>query len=497
VQSLDRREALRRAGALALAAGLAPTAWELVRPTDGAARVDPRLRALARELRGPVYAPGTAAYARNRGVYNLRYSALAPLGVAQPETVADVQACVRWGKRYKIRLVPRGGGHSYAGYSTARGELQVDMRRWDGVHVHVGSGTADVGAGARLEQVYAGLARRGVTIPAGSCPTVGIAGLAMGGGHGLASRKWGVTSDNIAAVDVVLADGSHVIADSAHHSDLLWACRGGGGGNFGIVTSFRFHVHRVRSASHFAISWPWEEAAAVLAAWQRWAPHAPHELDSILNLSTGAGSPTIRCVGQFIGPLRTLQRLLGPMRRVGHPSISTVQQSYLGVQLWLAGCAGETFAECLAFKPSRFAAKSRYFSRPLPGAGRATVVRALERAQSLPGGGALILDAYGGAINQVAPDATAFVHRDEIFSGQFFASWGAPHRGGPILAWLSGFHAQMRRYASPFAYQNYIDPDLRGWQHAYYGANFRRLTEVKRRYDPGHAFRFAQSIPRA
>jgi FAD binding domain/Berberine and berberine like len=497
MEELDRREMLVRAGGMALAGSVPPVVWELVSPTDTAARVDPRLRALARELRGPVYAPGSAGYGRARRVFNLAYAGIRPLGVAQPETTADVQACVRWSRRHRVRVVPRGGGHSYAGYSTGRGVLQVDLRRMDSVRVDAGSGTAYVGAGARLMQVYAGLARRGVAIPAGSCPTVGIAGLALGGGHGLASRRWGVTSDNIVGVDVVLADGRHVTADPTHHADLLWACRGGGGGSFGIVTRFRFRVHRVTAASRFSISWPWEEAEDVLAAWQRWAPHAASTLDSILNLSTGGGSPTIRCVGQYFGGTAALRRLLGPVRRVGHPSISTRHDSYLNVQLWLAGCAGETVGRCLAFAPQRFAGKSHYFAHPIPGAGRAAVVRAIDRARRLSGGGALILDAYGGAINRVRPGATAFVHRDQLFSGQFFASWGAAHRGGPILGWLRGFHAQMRPYASGYAYQNYIDPELRSWKHAYYGSNFERLTEVKKRYDPGNHFHFAQSIPPA
>jgi FAD/FMN-containing dehydrogenase len=492
--AIDRREFLRRAGSAALAIGAAPAGLELVRPGDAAGGSDARLRKLARELKGPVYERGSGGYSRTRKVFNRRYADVAPLAVAQPETVADVQECVRWAQRYGVRLVPRSGGHSYAGYSTGKGVLQVDLRRMAGVRVEAGSATAVVGAGAPLMQVYAGLAARGVTVPAGSCPTVGVAGLALGGGHGLASRRFGLTSDNIAEVGIVLADGRHVTADASQNADLLWACRGGGGGNFGIVTHLRFRVHRVERATRFSISWPWSQAAAVLAAWQSWAPDAPDGLDSILNLSTGARSPTVRCVGQYFGGAGTLRGLLRPVTRVGSPSVSMRTQGYLDVQKWLAGCAGESVGRCVAYSPQYFAAKSHYIRRAIPSGGRAIVVREVERAQRLPGGGALILDAYGGAINRVPADATAFVHRGERVSAQFFTSWGTPRAAGSMVGWLRRFHAAMRPHASGFAYQNYIDPDLKDWKRAYYGSNLDELVAVKAAYDPDRFFRFHQGI---
>ncbi|TML77939.1 MAG: FAD-binding oxidoreductase [Actinobacteria bacterium] len=495
MEELDRRQFLRRAGGAALAASLAPTGFELVRASNASKRSDPRLRALARELRGPVYAPGSRGYERTHRIVNLRYAGVDPLGVAQPETVADVKACVRWGHRYGVRLVPRSGGHSYAGYSTGRGALQVDMRRMAAVRLDGASGTAAVGPGAQLMKVYLDLAAHGVTIPAGSCPTVGIGGLALGGGYGLASRRFGLTTDNVRRVGIVLADGRHVTASRGKHPDLFWACRGGGGGNFGIVTGFRFRVHSVHDATRFSISWPWDEAEAVVHAWQKWAPHAPDELDSILNLHTDTGSPHVHCVGQYFGSTRRLQSLLHPVTRVGTPSVSMRTQPYGDVQKWLAGCSGETPSQCLAYSPERFAAKSHYFRRPLSSSGRTAIVHAISRAQDLHRSGAVILDAYGGAINRVHPHDTAFVHRKELFSAQLYVSWGSHHAEHSTLKWLRDLHARLAPHASGFAYQNYIDPELASWQHAYYGSNWTRLVDVKRRYDPDDFFHFRQSIP--
>src|SRR5947209_9600052 len=250
MRGIDRREFLWRAGGTAVAGGLVPAGLELVRPTDAAGRVDRRLRSLARELRGPLYRPGSHGYALGR-VFNRRYAGVAPLAVAEPEGVGDVQKCVRWAQRHGVRLVARAGGHSYAGYSTGRGALQLDLRRMSGVRVERGSSAVRIGAGAKLVHAQAALAAHGAAIPTGTCPTVGLTGLALGGGNGLASRQLGLTCDNLLELGVVLADGRFVKASERENADLLWACRGGGGGNFGVVTSLRLHAHRVRNATRF------------------------------------------------------------------------------------------------------------------------------------------------------------------------------------------------------------------------------------------------------
>jgi FAD/FMN-containing dehydrogenase len=449
---------------------------------------DPRLRELARAIRGPVFAPSSAAYAQARQPFNTRYESVRPLAVVQPVDVRDVQQIVRWARKRGVRLAARSGGHSYAGYSTTTGVL-VDLSRLNAIRLS--GGIATVGAGARMIDLYQALARRGVTVPAGSCPTVGLGGLALGGGVGLASRRFGTTSDNVASLGIVTADGRFRTCSAKQNSDLFWGCRGGGGGNFGIVTAFGLRVHRVSNVSWYAASWPWSQAEEVVRAWQGFAPGAPDRLFSLCSLGKGTRAG-IQSFGQFFGSEQELRTLLRPLTSVAGTSLSTGTSSYYEAQLRWAGCLRESPAACRVPRRSAFAAKSDYANEPLSAGGVATVLRWIDRVSGFRFG-SLLLDAYGGAINRVRPDATAFVHRDALFSMQYLAYWG--EGSAAAVQWIRGFHAAMRPHVSGFAYQNYIDPDLTTWKHAYYGANYARLTNVKRAYDPDFFFRFRQAIP--
>ena len=485
---LDRREFLARAAAAACALG---GAGALVRDAPGA--VEPRLRALARELRGPVLTPGDAAYARARLVYNERFDAVRPLAVVQAASAADVQATVRWARRNDVRLAARSGGHSYAGYSTTTGVV-VDLRRLDRIALHP-DGTATIGAGAPLVDVQAALARRGRAIPTGSCPTVGIAGLALGGGVGLASRAWGTTSDNVVSLGIVTADGRRLTCDRTRNRGLYWACRGGGGGNFGIVTHLVLRTHAAPPVSYVFGRWPWASAADVLRAWQRFVPGQPDALTTICTLGTGATAPAVTVLGQLLGPEARLRKLMTPLARIDGASLSFGSSSYLDAPLRWAGCLGKSFDECRAYARASFHAKSDYLAKPLGSAGGAQAVAAIERAQAARfGSAALIFDSYGGALNRVRPGATAFVHRDALCSVQYLGYWYGPAGAAGAGTWIRGAHAALRPHVSGFAYQNYIDRELATWRHAYYGANYERLRAVKRAVDPDWFFRFPQAI---
>jgi len=493
--AIDRRQFLARAGGLALAAALAGV------PRAAGARADPRLASLRAAVRGQVLSSGSPGYEAARLVYNERFDGVRPLAVVRCLSVEDVRQTVLWARRNGVPIAARSGGHSYAGYSTTSGVV-VDLGRLNGIRLDSASGTAAIGAGCRLIDVYAALAARGATIPAGSCPTVGIGGLALGGGIGLASRKLGTTSDNVAALGIVTADGRYLACDQRRNADLFWACRGGGGGNFGIVTGFRMRVHPVSSASYYFAGWPWAAAPDAVAAWQALAPEATDDLFSICALQTGGGTPSVTSFGQFFGSERALRATLAPLRRVGGMRLTTGTSAYLQLLLRWAGCLDLSPAECRLspdgrLARARFAGKSDYVSRPLPAAGRAALASWIERRQAdaAHGSGAILLDSYGGAINRVAPDATAFVHRDALFSFQYLAYWNDPSSAAASMRWIRGFHAAMRPFVSGFAYQNYIDPDLADWRTAYYGANFPRLVEVKARYDPDGLLRFRQGIP--
>ncbi len=241
----------------------------------------------------------------------------------------------------------------------------------------------------------------------------------------------------------------------------------------------------------YSIEWPWAQAAAALAAWQQFAPHAPDALFSVLDLiATDPSTPGARAhvvsAGQYFGPESDLASLLQPLTSVGTPiRVVTKTLGYLDAAVHWAGCRDA--ASCTEARSS-FAAKSDYVAAPLSAVAISEVVDAIAARQG-HGRGALYFDSSGGAINRVPKAATAFVHRDSLFSIQYTSGGDSASR-----TWLANLHTQMRPHVSGYAYQNYIDPSLATWPHAYYGANLHRLEAIKRKVDPHGLFRFAQGI---
>jgi len=499
VEELTRRELLARGARFALAAATVPFGARIA--DLASARAAGIFQELVGQLRGSVVLPGNARYNQVRLVFDTRFDAIKPRAVVFCESLADVQRTVRWARRHSVRIVPRSGGHSYGGYSTTTGVV-VDVSRLNGITLDR-HGHAVIGAGARLIDVYAHLAQFGRTIPGGSCPTVGIGGLALGGGVGFASRKFGLTCDNLLEATVVLADGSAVVRNASRYPDLYWALRGGGGGNFGIVTRFVFRTHPIGQVAIYTLEWPWSDAKPVVQAWQQVAPHAPDALFSVLNLNTAVGGhPRITSAGQFLGTVDQLRAAIKPLSDAGTPTRFTVaSHSYLDAQRIWAGCSATSIAECHLppqgnLTRSTFKGKSSFANRPLSPAGiDAMIGKIEERVSTGTGSGIILLDSYGGAVNRVRKTATAFVHRDALFSMQYLAYWSPSAAAAPNLRWLASFYGAMRPFVSRFAYQNYIDPDLANWQQAYYGTNIDRLIQVKRRYDPKNVFHFRQGIP--
>jgi hypothetical protein len=348
----------------------------------------------------------------------------------------------------------------------------------------------------QLIDIYAGLAKAGATLPGGSCPSVGVSGVTLGGGFGLAGRHFGLTADNLVGVKIVTADGRLRTVNKKTDSDLLWALKGGGGGNFGVVTEFTFKIHPLpASAAYFNVTWPWSSATEAIDAWQSWAPHVTDKITSILHLNSGS-HPTITANGQYLGSAGALPGLLAPLLSVPGANLgSHVSMPYLSLQLLLAGplCSSVPVCHTVGAGPQgvmpriKFNAKSDYVAKPLSSAGRNAMVAA---AEAIAGsGGALLCDAYGGAINRVAPGATAFVHRQQLFCIQYYGN-------GPSAAWIDQAWSKLRPFVSGMAYQNYIDPHLKGWQQAYYGHNYKRLKATRKRVDPHHYFNFPQAIGR-
>ena len=471
----------------------------------------PQWSVLAGMLTGSLVLPGDAAYQNSALLYNEVFSPQ-PAAIAFCATAVDVQRCVAYARDRGVQLAARSGGHSYGGYSSCPG-LVIDVSSLNTVAVESGMQFATVGAGAQLVDVYSQLGASGVLLPGGSCPTVGIAGLALGGGIGVFARAYGMTCDNIAALTIVTAEGSLRHCSPSAHSDLYWASRGGGGGNFGIVTSFTFTVHPIPSVTLFTLEWPWDEAATVLSSWMRWIPSTPNELWCNCQLASNgsAGGGIVKVTGVFAGSTGACASALAPLlSAVGAaPTDRFVgPENYLRAMLIEAGCEGLTVAQC--HLPSRnqggtlsrsaYTAKSIFIDRALPASGTAAVISAVEAlGTDVPGvGGGIVFDSYGGVINELAPGDTAFVHRGAIACAQYSVTYASASPSPAVVAaarnWLEQTQASFAPYAQG-AYQNYIDPTLPDWAEAYYGTNLPRLREVKGVYDADDAFHFAQSIP--
>lgn len=469
---------------------------------------------------GRLVLPADQDYDRVRLLFDPKFDGIRPAAIACCARPAEVGACLAFARKFGVPIATRSGGHSYGGWSTTSG-LVIDVSLMSQVNVDGAARTARVGAGTLLIDLYDRLASAGQAVPGGSCPTVGVAGLALGGGVGVVGRLFGLTCDNVVSVQIVTADGVVREASADSEPDLFWACRGGGGGSFGVVTAFTFRTHPAPDLVLFYLQWPWSAAAAVLAAWQRWAPAGPDELWSNLHLSAtpGGGLPQISVGGTVAGQTAQAQELLGRLyAAVGLPPSSAFVQSepYLTAMLVQAGCSSQSVAQChlpsqnpagVLGRPPEYA-KSDFFTRPLSPAGIKTLldqVQLMGQVDGAPGAaGGVAFDACGGAINRVGPGETAFVHRDALFLAQYSTTWSPPSgaddagaASAAVLAqrsWLAAFHAAMRPHASGQAYQNYADPELTNWQRAYYGDNYPRLQRIKVAVDPTDMFRFPQSI---
>ena len=282
---------------------------------------------------------------------------------------ADVRAAVRWADRFDVPLTVRSGGHAYNGASTSRHAVVVDLRALDGVRLR--DGIATVGPGARNIDVYAKLARHGVTIPSGSCPTVGIGGLATGGGMGLAGRELGLTIDRVRGYDVVTADGPHARTSTRTPTRTCTGRCAAAAGASGSSPRSRLRVRRVQRAAFFRVTFPAGSREEALAAWDDLAPGAPDELTAILTL-TGSGATAF---GQYFGSERAVRRIVAPLARVPGASLSSGSSGYLALQRRWAGCADGGLAACHDYNRTTFAASSVYVAHKLLGRRPARVRR--------------------------------------------------------------------------------------------------------------------------
>ena len=475
-------------------------------PSPSPSPTKPTYAQLAKQLSGTLSQPGQSSYQPKALLYNPRFfSQKEPQAIAHVKSSADVAACVRFAADGGAPLRIRNGGHSYGGWSSGPG-LVVDLAELNSVTVNTAAKTATIGAGALLADVYSELGAKGVSIGGGSCPTVGVTGLTLGGGVGVLARTYGLTCDQLAAVQVVTADGKVRTVDTQTDGDLFWALRGGGG-SFGAVTELTFKVRPAPQVQTFFLAWSWSAAKDVLAAWQRWIAGAPRELWSTCKLLSDPGKGSrVLVAGTWVGSGSPASSLDSLLRSLPRPTENVKGGgSYAATMLAEAGCSGKTAAACInqALTPADrlpFAATSSILQKELPSAGVNAIVAAVGRGTGVKGmvEGGVSFDAFGGAIAEVAANATAFPWRTALADVQYTATWPyakASENPAPFDDFVQAERKALQPYLGNSAYVNYADRTLTDYAAAYWGPNLAQLSKIKKSYDPHNIFSFPQSVP--
>jgi FAD/FMN-containing dehydrogenase len=480
--TLDRRTFLTAGSGALLGLAVPPSAYAL----DGGETSPGDWADLASLLNGRLIKRGVPNFASIAAPWNLRFAAIQPQAIARCASPEEVRACLMFAAAHKVPFAIRTGGHSYAGFSATPG-LLLDVSTMNEVHYDSSSGRVHLGGGARNVNVYTGLSpvHRGITH--GRCRGVGVAGLVLGGGIGFSQRLRGLTCDQLVELKMVTASGELIRCSDNEHADLFWACRGGGGGNFGVVVGMTFQTHPVDFVTAFRIVWS-AQVDQLLPLALDLLPSAPDRLGC--KLSLGAGKETkLHLLGQIAGSKEELTHLLAPLYRLTAPSDEAIATlPYWQSQDFLSEEGEPEFSH----------ERSRYVFHPPPSETSAAILDHLRRWPGTSEGADWKMFLAGGAVARIAPEATAFVHRKALMLTTIDLEWSEADSSDAIAAneaWLDAFHAAMRSFTSEQCYQNFSDEAETDYLRAYYGANLKRLVEIKRKYDPTNLFRFAQSIP--
>ncbi|GAB2610440.1 FAD-dependent oxidoreductase [Kribbella endophytica] len=475
----NRRTVLKAGGLLAAGALATAAGAEVVHAATGATAA-PDWAALDRAVKGPLFRPGQTGYAASHQLFNPRFDSIQPAGVVRAGSVEDVRQAILFAKKNKLVCVPKGGGHSYVGASAVTNGLMVDVGPLRGLTY--ASNAIQIGAGARLYDVHAYLDKFARSLPTGTCPTVGIAGLALGGGMGIHTRTYGLTSDRVLSLQVVTADGVVRTASPTQNADLYWALRGGGGGNLGIVTSFRLATIGAGKLGFFRLTWPESKAAAVLKGWQRFAKEAPATSWANLHITgTSSGALSIHVVGisttgSATSAAAQLESFIGAKGSTRSISVKTHMEAvkYLGGgttsprQGWLAG--------------------SDVLRGPMDAATINGLLGAVKTAAKAKVAASAILDPLGGQAAKQPPGGSAWPWRSALGVIQWYSGLPA-HPTTAQLRAAQGFVTNGHHAVTKFSAGGYINYLEAGRSNpSYYGGSLARLHAIKQKYDPTNFF---------
>jgi FAD/FMN-containing dehydrogenase len=450
-----------------------------------------QLAMLQTALRGELLFPESEGYERARTLWNAMIDRR-PALIARCAGAADVMRSVRFAAEHELLTAVRGAGHNIAGKGVCDGGFLIDLSSMRSVHVNPRNKTVRVEPGATLGDLDDATQVYGLATPVGINSTTGIAGLTLGGGFGWLSRKHGLTIDNLRSADVVTADGEILSASEEANADLFWGIRGGGG-NFGVVTSFEFDLHEVGpEVLSGLIVHPYADAPEVIRGYRDFASDLPRDLNVWLVMRKAPplpflpeevrGTEVIILAAFYAGDMKDGERALQPLRKLGKPIADVIgPHPFTG---WQA-----------AFDPlltpgARNYWKSHNFTELSDG----LIDTALDYLGRLPSDQTeIFFGRLGGAVNEVAPNATAYPHRDAEYVMNVHARWEETSDDNKCIEWARDYFEATTPYATGGVYVNFV-PEGEAPIEAAYGANYSRLLALKRKYDPNNLFRLNQNI---
>ena len=439
-------------------------------------------------LRGPLIQPGDEGYDEQRQVWNANIDKR-PALIARCAGVADVITCVNFARENNLLVSVRGGGHNVSGNAVCDGGIMIDLSQMKGVRVDPVNRTARAEPGLTWGEFDLETQEFGLATPGGQISTTGIAGVTLGGGWGWLARKYGLAVDNLLSADIVTADGRFLIASATENQDLFWGLRGGGG-NFGVVTSFEYRLHPVGpTVLGGMLIYPFEQAKEVLRLFRELTNTAPDELaaDAAL-MSSPDGDPVAVIAVCYNGPIEEGERVIKPLREFGPPIMGQIgPMPYTAVQRMIDD----------PYPPGLQNYWKSSFMRELSDGAIDTIVAHCANRPS-PMCHGLIEFQLGGAISRVGQEETAFNHRDVAYAFVGLGVTPDPAESEKCVRWAREFWEAMRPFTTEGVYVNYLgqeaDEGVERIKAAYGSQKYERLASLKKKYDPTNLFRLNQNI---
>ena len=440
------------------------------------------MKPLDEAVAGEVLRPGDEGYDGARRVFNAMIDRR-PAAIVRCAGAADVVAAVNYARDHELPLSVKGGGHSVAGTAVCEGGIMIDLSLMKGLRVDPAASVAMAGPGLTLGEFDAGTQAHGLATTTGVVSMTGLAGLTLGGGIGWLNGRYGLACDNLIEADVVTADGRLVTANEAEHDGLFWALRGGGG-NFGIVTSFRYRLHPVAVVLGGGVMFPSAQAHDALRFYHDFARAAPDELSTAASISLDAdGRPVVAVAACWCGPIEEGEKILRPLRAFGPPTFDGVApMGYAALQSSADG----------GYPPGRLHYwKASFLAEITDDAIEVMLAFASDMPSAFTGIG---LQELCGAASRVAPTATAFPHRDHLYDCLILSQWDDPSDTDRNVAWTRHLFEALQPFLEGGVYANNLGAEETDRVRAAYGPNYPRLAAVKAAYDPSNLFRLNHNV---